>query len=76
MEPHKVLAFGKKILVTDKSVFRVEERKLPRAAYEGLYSHKDLHKAIDYYENTPVKAGWLVRLIKDGDEYILITKKS
>jgi hypothetical protein len=75
MEAHIIKAFEKRIKVSDKSIFRVEERKLPRGAYDGLYAHKDIHKAIAYFQNTSVKAGWLVRLIKDGDEYMLITKK-
>lgn len=75
MVTHTIKAFDKQIKVSDKSVFRVEERKLPRGAYEGLYSHKDIHKAIAYFQNTSIKDGWLIRLIKDGDEYMLITKK-
>lgn len=76
METHKITIFDKKVKITDKSVFRIEERKMPRGAYEGIYAHKDLLKAVDFYNNTKPKLGWLVRLIKDGDEYMLITKKT
>jgi hypothetical protein len=76
MEDHFIKVMEKKVKVTDKSIFRVEERKLPRGAYDGIYAHKDIHKAIQYYTNTSVKLNYLVRLIKDGDEYMLICKKS
>jgi hypothetical protein len=76
MEQQKILAYGKKIEITDASVFRVEERKLPKGSYEGLYAHKDIHKSINYYDNTPVKQGYMVRLVKDGDEFIVINKRS
>lgn len=76
MEQQKILAYGKKIAITDASIFRVEERKLPKGSYEGLYAHKDIHKGINYYDNTPVKKGYMVRLVKDGDEFIVINKRS
>jgi hypothetical protein len=76
MTIHEVLAYGKKIKVTDTSVFRVEQRKLPKGSYEGLYAHKDIHKAINFYQNTPNKSGYMIRLVKDGDEFIVINKQS
>lgn len=75
MTPHIVVLFDKKIKYTDKSVFRVEESRNVKASYEGLYSHSDPVKVIRYYNSTVKPAGWKIRLIKDGDEFIVINKK-
>ncbi len=76
MESHTIKLFGKKIQITDKTIFRVEERKNSvKKPYEGIYSHKDIHKALLYFTNTIVKPNYTVRLIKDGDEYMLLQKK-
>jgi len=76
MESHAIKVFGKSVTWTDKSMFRVEERKQPKGSYEGLYAHKDIHQAVNYFKNTKVKDGFLIRLVKDGDEFVVITKKS
>lgn len=76
MEAHKVTLFDKPILYTAKTVFKVEESRNPRACYEGLFSSNDPVKAIRYYQSTVKSAGWRLRLVKDGDEFIIITKKT
>lgn len=75
METHKVTIFGKKIQVTDKSIFRVEVRGDNKKPYDSVYSNRDVHKAVLYFNNTVVNHNHLVRLIKDGDEYVLLNKK-
>lgn len=76
MNDHIVTIFNKTIKYTDKSVFRVEESRNPKATYEGMYSHHDPVKVIRYFNSTSKPAGWRIRLIKDGDEFIIITKKT
>jgi len=76
MEAHKITIFDKRIEVTDKSIFRVEVRGDNKKPYESIYSHKDVHKAMLFFMNTIVKPNNIVRLIKDGDEYILLKKKT
>jgi hypothetical protein len=76
MEAHTIKLFGKKIQITDKSIFRVEQRKnAEKKPYEGVYSHKDIHKALLFFTNTAVNPNLTIRLIKDGDEYMLLQKK-
>jgi hypothetical protein len=75
MESHKIIIFDKRIEVTDKSIFRVEVRGDNKKPYESIYSHKDIHKAMLFFMNTVVKPKNIVRLIKDGDEYVLLKKK-
>ena len=74
MQDHEITVYGKKIRITDKSVFRVEERRLPKGSYEGIYSHKNVHSAVSYFCNTTLKKDRLLRLVKDGDEFVVITK--
>jgi len=78
MEAHRVTLFDKSILYTAKSVFRVEESRNPKATYEGCFASNDPVKAIRWYQNTTKVAGsgWRVRLVKDGDEFVIITKKT
>lgn len=57
-------------------MFRVEERRQPKGSYECLFSHKDIHKAINFYHNTKIKKNYLIRLIKDGDEFVVIQKQA
>lgn len=76
MTPHTVTIFDKTINFTDKSVFRVEESRNPKATYEGMFSCNDPVKVIRYYNATVKPAGWRIRLIKDGDEFVIITKKT
>ena len=78
MEAHKVTLFDKSILYTAKSVFRVEESRNAKAIYKGQFASNDPVKAIRWYQNTTKDAGsgWRVRLVKDGDEFIIITKKT
>ena len=72
---NKVKVYGKIVKFTDKSIFRVEIRKDSHKPYDGIYFDQDITKAIKFYENTPAKDGYAVRLIKDGDEYQLISRK-
>lgn len=79
MQNHQILVLGKSVTVTDKSIFRVEESRNSRCTYEGVYSHKDPVSAIRYYNSTIEavrKAGFRVRLVKDGDEFTVIAKKT
>lgn len=75
METHKITIFDKRISITDKSIFRVEVRGNNKKPYETMYSHKDVHKAMLFFVNTMVGKGQVIRLIKDGDEYVLLNKK-
>lgn len=75
METHKITIFDKRISITDKSIFRVEVRGNNKKPYETMYSHKDVHKAMLFFVNTMVSKGQVIRLIKDGDEYVLLNKK-
>ena len=79
MENHSILVLGKSIAVTDKTVFRVEESRNSKATYEGMFASADPVKAIRYYNSTCEavrKAGFRVRLVKDGDEFSVISKKT
>jgi hypothetical protein len=78
VDSHTITLFDKSILYTAKSVFRVEESRNSKATYEGSFASNDPVKAIRYYQNTSkaVGSGWRVRLVKDGDEFIIITKKT
>jgi hypothetical protein len=78
MDAHTVTLFDKKVTYTAKSVFRVEESRNAKATYEGCFASNDPVKAIRWYQNTTKDAGsgWRVRLVKDGDEFIVITKKT
>lgn len=78
MDAHAITLFDKKVTYTAKSVFRVEESRNAKATYEGCFASNDPVKAIRYYQNTSkaVGSGWRVRLVKDGDEFIIITKKA
>lgn len=65
--------------VTDKTIFRVEESRNSKCIYEGVYAHNDPVHAIRYYNSTVEsdrKAGFRVRLVKDGDEFLVISKKT
>ena len=76
---HKITLDGKTIKFTDKSVFRVEESRNAKCVYEGVYAHKDPVHAIRYYNATVQserKAGFRTRLVKDGDEFLVILKKT
>jgi hypothetical protein len=53
----------------------VEVRGDNKKPYESIYSNKDVHKAMLFFMNTIVKPNNIVRLIKDGDEYVLLNKK-
>lgn len=75
MIPHTITLFGKEISYTEKSIFRVEIRPRIRDSYAGEYAHKDPVHAIRYFNNMNARVGALVRLIKDGDEFIIIQKK-
>ncbi len=79
MQNHSILVLGKSIAVTAKTVFRVEESRNSKATYEGMFSSADPVKAIRYYNSTceaDRKAGFRVRLVKDGDEFTIIAKKT
>lgn len=79
MQNHSILVLGKSVTVTDKSIFRVEESRNSRSTYEGMFSATDAVKAIRYYNSTCEavrKAGFRVRLVKDGDEFTVIAKKT
>jgi hypothetical protein len=78
VDSHTITLFDKSILYTAKSVFRVEESRNAKATYEGQFASSDPVKAIRYYQSTTKDAGsgWRVRLVKDGDEFIIITKKT
>jgi hypothetical protein len=70
---------GKWIPYTEKSVFRVEESRNAKCTYEGVFAHKDPVNAIRYYNSTCQsvrKAGFRVRLVKDGDEFTILLKKT
>jgi hypothetical protein len=68
-------AFNKTIAHTDKSVFRIEVRAKARGEYLQEFAHADPVHAIRYYNSTVKPAGFRVRLIKDGDEFVIIDKK-
>lgn len=79
MQPHQISVLGKSVSVTDKTIFRVEESRNSKCIYEGVYAHKDPVHAIRYYNSTVEsdrKAGFRVRLVKDGDEFSIIAKKT
>ena len=79
MQTHQINILGKTVAVTDKTVFRVEESRNAKATYEGMFSSADPVKAIRYYNSTceaDRKAGFRVRLVKDGDEFTIIAKKT
>lgn len=79
MEKHHLAVGGKSIPFTEKSIFRVEESRDSKTAYEGVFGHKDPVHAIRYYNATiesQRKAGFRVRLVKDGDEFQVIFKKT
>jgi hypothetical protein len=79
MQSHNINILGKTIVFTDKSIFRVEESRNSKATYEGAFASSDPVKAIRYYNSTVEsdrKAGFRVRLVKDGDEFTIITKKT
>lgn len=69
-------AFDKTIAHTEKSIFRVEVRAKARGEYQQEFAHADPVNAIRYFNATVKPKGFVVRLIKDGDEYILIQKKN
>ena len=68
-------AFNKTIAHTDKSMFRIEVRAKARGEYAQEFAHADPVNAIRYYNSTVKPKGFRVRLIKDGDEFIIIDKK-
>lgn len=79
MEKHSLAVGGKSIFFTDKTIFRVEESRNEKCVYEGVFAHKDPVHAIRYYNSTVEsqrKAGFRVRLVKDGDEFQVIFKKT
>ena len=79
MQPHNINILGKTVKVTDKTVFRVEESRNAKATYEGMFASADSVRAIRYYNSTcesERKAGFRVRLVKDGDEFTIIAKKT
>lgn len=79
MQPHNINILGKTVKVTDKTVFRVEESRSAKATYEGMFASADSVRAIRYYNSTCEsvrKAGFRVRLVKDGDEFTIIAKKT
>ncbi len=79
MNEHKINIYGKSVDFTDKSIFRVEESRNAKCIYEGVYAHKDPIHAIKYYNSTVEadrKTGFRVRLVKDGDGFTIITKKT
>ena len=79
MQTHQINILGKTVAVTDKTVFRVEESRNAKATYEGMFASADPVKAIRYYNSTcdaDRKAGFRVRLVKDGDEFTIIAKKT
>jgi hypothetical protein len=70
---------GKSVPFTEKSIFRVEESRNAKATYEGVFAHKDPVNAIRYYTSTTEadrKAGFRIRLVKDGDEFTILLKKT
>jgi hypothetical protein len=79
MQTHKINILGKSVTLTDKTIFRVEESRNAKCTYEGVYAHKDPVSVIRYYNSTceaDRKAGFRVRLVKDGDEFSVISKKT
>jgi hypothetical protein len=79
MQSHNINILGKSVTVTDKTVFRVEESRNAKATYEGMFASADPVKTIRYYNSTCEanrKAGFRVRLVKDGDEFTIIAKKT
>ena len=79
MQSHTINILGKSVTVTDKTVFRVEESRNAKATYEGMFASADSVRAIRYYNSTcesERKAGFRVRLVKDGDEFTIIAKKT
>lgn len=79
MQNHQINILGKSVTFTDKSIFRVEESRNAKCVYEGVYANHDPVKAIRYYNSTVDairKAGFRVRLVKDGDEFTIIAKKT
>lgn len=76
---HKIVLDGKSIPYTEKSIFRVEESRDSKATYEGVFAHKDPVHALRYYNSTiqsERKSGFRTRLVKDGDEFKVILKKT
>lgn len=73
---HQIKLFDQSILYTAKSVFRVEEARNKRANYEGVFSSNDPIKVIRFYNATTKPVGFRLRFIKDGDEFIILNKKS
>lgn len=79
MQNHEIKILGKSVAVTDKTVFRVEESRNAKCTYEGMFSSSDFVKAIRYYNSTCDairNAGFRVRLVKDGDAFTIISKKT
>jgi hypothetical protein len=76
---NKITIDGTTIAYTDKSIFRVEESRNAKCVYEGVYAHKDPIHAVRYYNATIQsgrKAGFRTRVVKDGDEFKVILKKT
>lgn len=70
---------GKTVRCTEKTIFRVEESRNSKCTYEGVFAHKDPINALRYYNATAQserKAGFRVRLVKDGDEFEILMKKT
>ena len=79
MQPHQINILGMSVMFTEKTIFRVEQSRNAKCIYEGVYAHKDPVHAIRYYNSTVEsdrKAGFRVRLVKDGDEFTIIAKKT
>ena len=79
MQPHQINILGMSVMFTEKTIFRVEQSRNAKCIYEGVYAHKDPVHAIRYYNSTVEadrKAGFRVRLVKDGDEFLVISKKT
>ena len=79
MQPHQINILGMSVMFTEKTIFRVEQSRNAKCIYEGVYAHKDPVHAIRYYNSTleaDRKAGFRVRLVKDGDEFLVISKKT
>ena len=79
MQSHIINILGKSVTVTDKTVFRVEESRNAKATYEGMFASSTSVMAIRFYNSSceaDRKAGFRVRLVKDGDEFTIIAKKT
>jgi hypothetical protein len=76
IEPHSLTLWNKKVQVTSKSIFRVEEAKGVKGCYESVYASHDPVQVIRWYNNTSKPEGWRVRIIKDGDEFVILDKKT